>query len=379
MKIVQLNGGPLGEFKLYVGPERELTAETTNDELRLHDGSTPGGVRFLNLTQNDQRYQAKQAELDGFNFGANAKGFVVRVSPGVYRLRQLTVDTDNLSLTNPLGLLANPQFSLAANIVSDHSFAGLITFDQEVTAPTFLGNLTGNVEGNVTGNLTGNVTGNLTGNTTGLHTGDVDVQGAQLLMDPGQIQLAWLSAEIQNLWITWGVPPGGIIFWAGTELDVPDTWALCDGNNGTPNLSGFFIRASGPGFAPHSGGGNLTHTHTMNLTGGTHVHNVEVADHVLTVDEIPNHRHLNGVVDKNDNLFNHGGAAAVPTMGDSIDGNSSNGTREGYTTYVGGGAAHTHAGSVTPSGEGGHTHSGNTGSASNDPVYYALAIIMKVG
>ena len=39
-----------------------------------------------------------------------------------------------------------------------------------VTAPTFVGNLTGNV----TGNLTGNVTGNLTGNVTGSLTGNVN-------------------------------------------------------------------------------------------------------------------------------------------------------------------------------------------------------------
>src|SRR3546814_15801137 len=46
---------------------RELTVDTSNQELRLHDGVTPGGHRFLNRDSNDQRYQAKSSELDGFN------------------------------------------------------------------------------------------------------------------------------------------------------------------------------------------------------------------------------------------------------------------------------------------------------------------------
>ena len=35
------------------------------------------------------------------------------------------------------------------------------------------------------------------------------------------------------------IPVGGIIMWSGSE--VPDGWALCDGNNGTPDLRGRFV------------------------------------------------------------------------------------------------------------------------------------------
>jgi subtilisin-like proprotein convertase family protein len=42
------------------------------------------------------------------------------------------------------------------------------------------------------------------------------------------------------------VPPGGIIMWSGSE--VPDGWALCDGTEGTPNLSDRFIVASGTSY-----------------------------------------------------------------------------------------------------------------------------------
>ena len=37
------------------------------------------------------------------------------------------------------------------------------------------------------------------------------------------------------------VPKGGIIMWSGPANQIPDGWALCDGNNKRPNLKGRFI------------------------------------------------------------------------------------------------------------------------------------------
>lgn len=37
------------------------------------------------------------------------------------------------------------------------------------------------------------------------------------------------------------IPKGGIILWSGKIADIPSGWFLCDGNNGTPNLSGRFV------------------------------------------------------------------------------------------------------------------------------------------
>lgn len=382
MKIVQLNGGSLTTFKSYLGPERELTVETTNWELRLHDNETPGGIRFLNLTQNDQRYQGRQAELDGFNFGANLKGWLVRVSPGVYKIRTLEVDTNSLSLTNPQGLLANPRFSLAPIVQSNHEFSGDVVFSADTTVGVeWVGKTrglhVGDSVGDLTGNVTGNVVGDLLGNSEGNHTGGLDTQGAEVFMDPGQIELAWLSQDIIDLIIRRGVPVGGIMEWSGTTDNIPEHWALCDGNNGTPNLSGTFVRAAGPGVAPHSSGGSATHRHEVALS-GPHLHTGTVQETVLTLDQIPSHRHLNGVVDKNDSLYNHGAADAVPTRGSSIDGNSSSGVREGYTTEVGGGLGHSHM-LLMDADSGYHAHPREYISPeSNLPVYYALAKIMKV-
>lgn len=49
------------------------------------------------------------------------------------------------------------------------------------------------------------------------------------------------------------IPIGGIIAWSGQT--VPDGWAICDGNQGTPNLSGKFILAGGGGYSLGDSGG----------------------------------------------------------------------------------------------------------------------------
>jgi microcystin-dependent protein len=36
-------------------------------------------------------------------------------------------------------------------------------------------------------------------------------------------------------------PRGMIVIWNGLATSVPSGWALCDGNNGTPNLKGRFV------------------------------------------------------------------------------------------------------------------------------------------
>lgn len=68
------------------------------------------------------------------------------------------------------------------------------------------------------------------------------------------------------------LPSGVIVIWSGSSTDIPDGWTLCDGNNGTPNLSGRFVL---------SYGGSYT---TVGATGGEETHK-------LTVNEMPSHNH----------------------------------------------------------------------------------------
>lgn len=392
MKIVQLAGGTSETQDLYVGEERELTVDTSNDELRLHDGATPGGKRIANRDANDARYQTRSVELDGFNFGANLKGWLTRVSPGNYKLRTLTVNGDNLTLTNPQGLLGNPLFSLAPTIESDHIANGTWTFNIAINADGgVIGDVTGNTAGVHTGNVIGNVTGNLTGNAVGNHSGsfvgDVDVRGSTLLLDDEQIQLAWLSDAIIQKWIDRGVPYGCIMMWSGAVIDIPESWALCDGDNGTPNLLNRFVVGAGDTYAPLAEGGATTHTHSGTVdSGGAHTHSLTIDDHVLTVDEIPSHRHLLMSDDSGDEFeFTSVVDTTSPLLASSNSGGDTEYSLNGSTTMTpdragsgltGGGDGHTHTGSAASNGA--HTHTITTGAGSSLPPYFALCYIMKI-
>ena len=41
------------------------------------------------------------------------------------------------------------------------------------------------------------------------------------------------------------LPVGSIIMWNGTQSNIPSGWHLCNGHNGTPNLSGRFVISVG--------------------------------------------------------------------------------------------------------------------------------------
>ena len=73
------------------------------------------------------------------------------------------------------------------------------------------------------------------------------------------------------------IPIGGIIMWSGTDGNIPNNWALCNGSNGTPNLVDRFIVGRGNDYSSGATGGS-THAivpeHTHTATGGNHGHPV---------------------------------------------------------------------------------------------------------
>jgi microcystin-dependent protein len=122
------------------------------------------------------------------------------------------------------------------------------------------------------------------------------------------------------------VPVGGIIMWSGATNAVPSGWALCDGQNGTPNLQDKFVVGAGSSYS-------------VNDTGGA-------ADVTLTTAQIPSHTHPIQIrVGKDDDnfSFNQGFSSDAPSSGGTYNSNS-----------TGGGQSH-----------------------ENRPPYYALAYIIK--
>lgn len=69
-----------------------------------------------------------------------------------------------------------------------------------------------------------------------------------------------------------GVPVGTIVIWSGTAEDIPEGWALCDGQDGRPDLRDKFVLGAGANHAVGETGGSETVT--------------------LTVEQMPAHGHV---------------------------------------------------------------------------------------
>ena len=169
------------------------------------------------------------------------------------------------------------------------------------------------------------------------------------------------------------VPSGGIIMWSGAVSSIPTGWALCDGNNGTPDLRDRFVVGAGGSYSPDATGGadsvTLTeaqipsHNHSMNSAGShghTGVTDVDSASGSFKSEK-------SGYSDSS-GVFSRSGSQRC---GDGLGGTFNNRINFNHT--------HSHVLSINANGD--HTHTiNNTGggeSHENRPPYYALAYIMK--
>lgn len=68
-----------------------------------------------------------------------------------------------------------------------------------------------------------------------------------------------------------GLPSGVIVMWSGDRMEIPAGWALCNGENGTPDLRDRFVVGAGKSYNINEAGGE--------------------AEHKLTVGELARHSH----------------------------------------------------------------------------------------
>ena len=154
-------------------------------------------------------------------------------------------------------------------------------------------------------------------------------------------------------------PVGSVVMWSGSIASIPSGWALCDGNNGTPDLKNQFLIGAGNAYSAGSTGGSNRVT--------------------LTKNQMPSHSHSG--------TTNSAGGHTHHVVRDQIDNNgntsiawkSDDGNYEEYNIY---GHSNTANWGETDS-DGSHTHSlnidntGGGGSHENRPPYYALAFIIR--
>lgn len=89
------------------------------------------------------------------------------------------------------------------------------------------------------------------------------------------------------------VPIGLISMWSGSGTNLPAGWALCDGNNGTPNLQGKFVVGYQPGVLEYNQAGNLSELKFMASSNPQVAGKIGGASsHTLNKSNIPTHHHL---------------------------------------------------------------------------------------
>jgi hypothetical protein len=160
------------------------------------------------------------------------------------------------------------------------------------------------------------------------------------------------------------IPVGGIIMWSGTIASIPTNWRLCNGSNGTPNLTNRFIIGASIDAATTWEGGSvgLTKAHTS-IEPGTNYVTGGTKDAVVV-------SHSHGITDSGHqhNFAYKGGNGSLwtDTTNPPPDpwGGASAETRERLTTKSSTG--------ITIKSE------GVDGANKNLPPYYALAFIMRV-
>jgi hypothetical protein len=179
------------------------------------------------------------------------------------------------------------------------------------------------------------------------------------------------------------MPIGSIILWNAGLGSRPDEWELCDGNNGTPDLTDLFVRGAGGSYTLGDDGGSATASGTTDEN-GDHEHPGDTEATVLEEDEMPAHHHrVYG------NSTGHGGGITAVGLqqatSHSVAGFFTANVTDGYSDNVGGiggdqiledtgsGNSHKHANQ----GEAGdHTH--GLGTVETIPPFRAIYYIMKV-
>jgi microcystin-dependent protein len=150
------------------------------------------------------------------------------------------------------------------------------------------------------------------------------------------------------------IPAGLISMWSGSIGSIPAGWYLCDGSNGTPNLTDRFVVGAGSTYAVNGTGGATSVTLTTNnLPAHTHTATSVVTD--------PTHQHNVG---SNDSTAQPGGDA---------------GNQE-FVRNSGAGNGPTTTTNFTSTGITVATTNASTGSGTSFsilPTYYALAFIQK--
>ena len=192
------------------------------------------------------------------------------------------------------------------------------------------------------------------------------------------------------------VPSGVILMWSGSTDTIPAGWALCNGQDGTPDLTDRFILGAGKTYQPGTTGGAATVTPSVaarSAHAGIAVQNaalsiwtgaagtgIGIQGTTLDGNTLPSHAHTSiQPSEYRDNGWGDSGNITFrgPTQKNGgYTGNSwahAHGVSDPGHAHAVGSSEHNHG--VTDSG---HTPALTAQAISTMPPYYALCLIIKL-
>jgi microcystin-dependent protein len=87
------------------------------------------------------------------------------------------------------------------------------------------------------------------------------------------------------------LPQGCIVLWSGILGDIPGGWALCDGQNGTPDLRDRFVMGAGGSTGNALATGGSKNRNVSTAAGGAYTPTGTASAVALTVAQLPAHDH----------------------------------------------------------------------------------------
>ena len=284
---------------------------------------------------------------------ANGQSGSVAMMPAVFTVQSTSAQTDNpgdssankFGVTNASNIKIGASFALSSyhngttyTVTNVDSTLNLITMNPSASVPLF------NVGDNIT------------------FTNPFFSGMAEAATKASVDALSGTVTSLNNATAAYVVPSGGIIMWSGSITSIPTGWKLCDGNNGTPNLTNKFIIGAN---ADASGVAKTTVEGSATQTGGTR--NAVVVTHSHT---------YSGTTAATDLSHTHSYNTSNPSgVGSPSSTDTTPGEAANVTSQTTGAASatmnhsHTYSGTTVDSGE--------DGTNKNLPPYYALAFIMK--
>ena len=177
------------------------------------------------------------------------------------------------------------------------------------------------------------------------------------------------------------VPSGVILMWSGSTDTIPAGWALCNGQDGTPDLTDRFILGAGKTYQPGTTGGAATvQNAALSIWTGAAGTGIGIQGTTLDGNTLPSHAHTSiQPAEYRDNGWGDSGNITFrsPTQKNGgYTGNSwahAHGVSDPGHAHAVGSSEHSHG--VTDSG---HTHALTAQAISTMPPYYALCLIIKL-